>query len=338
MRMKFKLLGLAFASICFVFGAGANPVDKNNYDFNYQFKGQASTNPIQVFDDGKNTFFQFPMDRNTPAIFVESVCGTKVLLNPIKNGNFHVVQNRFAKFILQMANKTSLVEYVGGNTPTFVASNDAHLCSDNPNQGSQINGGTAYSEVKPVLGGFPNHVPGMSAGISDVQNMSNSQVMIAPCDVSFLSPKIRKSLSKANLKKLSELECAKREKITSQNPSMTSTAAQNRALLASKVAMMNAQTNAQSLGAETDPKLRMIEVWEIKSGQSIRQCLDEWRIRAGWEMVWNYDGKFSAQASAKFEGNFESAVRSLVQALPDEMNMKIELTGNKLIYVTGAKK
>jgi hypothetical protein len=79
------------------------------------------------------------------------------------------------------------------------------------------------------------------------------------------------------------------------------------------------------------------EVWEVKQGENVRDILEGWRARAGWEMVWDFDGGFIVQANAKFTGSFQFAVREFINALPKSVNFSVELASNKLVYVSKGK-
>lgn len=54
----------------------------HNWNFNYTFNGDKSIMPIQVFSDGKFTYFEFRNDTPQPAIFaVDSASGDEAVVN-----------------------------------------------------------------------------------------------------------------------------------------------------------------------------------------------------------------------------------------------------------------
>ena len=73
MKMRMKkvsapsILALALLSLTPVHGSGPDRV--GHYDFSYQAAGDNRVRPVQVFDDGKSTFFQFRAGEPVPAIF-----------------------------------------------------------------------------------------------------------------------------------------------------------------------------------------------------------------------------------------------------------------------------
>lgn len=83
------------------------------YDFSYGNRGDRSVAPTQVFDNNKETFFQFSPDKTIPAIFAVSPCDRKVLLSPQARGPYLVVKGVYRKYSLQIGSRISTVEYAG---------------------------------------------------------------------------------------------------------------------------------------------------------------------------------------------------------------------------------
>jgi type IV secretion system protein VirB9 len=80
--------------------------DKLNHDYGY--KGEDSLKPVQVFDDGVFTYFQFGEHQTIPAIFfVDNVIGGKnreQLVNFHHRGNYLVVERVGVQFALRVDN------------------------------------------------------------------------------------------------------------------------------------------------------------------------------------------------------------------------------------------
>lgn len=102
--------------------AGATTDRVGNYDFSYQVTGDQRVRPVQVFDDGAYTYFQFRAGEAVPAIFVEST-GAAVLLVPSVQGPYVRVQSVSGAFLLRMGHGVGRVAYVG-NGRTGVAAGD----------------------------------------------------------------------------------------------------------------------------------------------------------------------------------------------------------------------
>lgn len=76
--------------------------------------------------------------------------------------------------------------------------------------------------------------------------------------------------------------------------------------------------------------------WQVQKGQTLRQVLDAWRKKAGWqEVVWKASNSdFVLEANAKFTGSFLDAVDGLFKAIPPETGIKASVyTSNNLIVI-----
>lgn len=82
-------------------------------------------------------------------------------------------------------------------------------------------------------------------------------------------------------------------------------------------------------------------VFETYRGASLRETLQRWAQAAGWqEVVWKLpaDTDFTLGAAARFQGDFLSATRSLVNALGAEANLRVRFHhANRVVVVEGAQ-
>lgn len=95
------------------------------YDFTYFTNGEPRATPVQVFDDGKNTYFQFRAGEAIPAIF-NFKDGKTNLLVPYFEGPYIRVQETSGRFTLQLGRAQALVIYGGvgrEDTPSIEAVN-----------------------------------------------------------------------------------------------------------------------------------------------------------------------------------------------------------------------
>lgn len=93
-----------------------------DYDFRYVSNGQQSLTPIQVFDNGVNTFIQLHDDKDAPAIFAAGQSGRKLLLSH-KEGQYLVVSGLYAHLIIQKNSNQMADVYYSGPGRTAVFSN-----------------------------------------------------------------------------------------------------------------------------------------------------------------------------------------------------------------------
>lgn len=100
-----RLRNVAAATVLLAFGVTATPAGLQSsasigrYDFGYLPQGDARVKPLQVFDDGERTYFQFRSDSPVPAIFVGN--GREMLM-PFRDGPYVVVAARPREFTLAL--------------------------------------------------------------------------------------------------------------------------------------------------------------------------------------------------------------------------------------------
>lgn len=105
------LAGLALAAALAM--PAAHAVAGNGYDFQYRFGGERAILPLQVFDDGERTYFQWRSTNGVvPAILADTDAGPRAV--PFeRNGPYIVVQGVARGFRLQFGSLVGTVEYQG---------------------------------------------------------------------------------------------------------------------------------------------------------------------------------------------------------------------------------
>ena len=88
-----------------------NPVDplKVNWDYAFSEKCSKEYAPIKAFDDGKFTYFQFPNNTETPAIFIVDKKGHESLANWSMRGKYVVIQRIARQFSMRNGKVVSCV-------------------------------------------------------------------------------------------------------------------------------------------------------------------------------------------------------------------------------------
>jgi len=102
---------------------GASGQRVGQYDFSYLTSGELRATPVQVFDDGKSTFFQFRAGEAIPAIF-NNKDGKVALMVPNFEGPYIRVLETSGRFTLQLGRAQAQVVYGGGgrdDTPSIEA-------------------------------------------------------------------------------------------------------------------------------------------------------------------------------------------------------------------------
>jgi len=111
----FRLLATLLLAIGWNAPAHAgDPARVGDYDFGYLLGGDARAKPVQVFDDGHDTFFQFRAGEPVPAIFAQGA-GAPRLLVPAQEGPYVRVPQLHGRFLLQVGRAQANVVHAGGD-------------------------------------------------------------------------------------------------------------------------------------------------------------------------------------------------------------------------------
>jgi hypothetical protein len=110
------LCGLGAAASLGVGSAIAQGHRVGAFDFGYAVTGDARVLPVQVFDDGVHTYFQFRTGETMPAIFAHEGAQVRLLL-PQPHGPFWRVPDRHGRFVLQSGRARAAVVHLGPDRP-----------------------------------------------------------------------------------------------------------------------------------------------------------------------------------------------------------------------------
>lgn len=109
---KIASAALMCAAIMSYPAVAGNGTRVGSYDFTYASAGEARAQPVQVFDNGINTYFQFRAGTVIPAIFGQ-VGGNLTLLIPVQEGPYVRVEGVFGQFTLQIGAARAEVIHAG---------------------------------------------------------------------------------------------------------------------------------------------------------------------------------------------------------------------------------
>ena len=76
-------------------------IDPAAWNWQYTFAGASTQAPVNVFDDGRHTYFQFDPKTRVPAIFMVHPDETESLVNAVRRGRFLVVHDIGRQFTLR---------------------------------------------------------------------------------------------------------------------------------------------------------------------------------------------------------------------------------------------
>jgi len=89
----------------------------DNLNFAYDTSGSKKTAPLRVFDDGAATYFQFPDQMDTPAIFAMDSSGHESLVNFQVRGRYFVVDSIGQAFALRLGPEKTIIRNTGYKPP-----------------------------------------------------------------------------------------------------------------------------------------------------------------------------------------------------------------------------
>jgi outer membrane protein OmpA-like peptidoglycan-associated protein len=149
---------LAVSGVCLAPATGADSTRVGAYDFSYAATGDVRARPIQVFDDGRNTFFQFRPGESVPAIFTHKA-GVPLLLVPSQEGPYIKVANVHGRFVLQVGRAQADVVHAGAtreDAPLLNVVSNTGLTT--PYVGGPVpDGGRLVASIAPVdVGAAPD--------------------------------------------------------------------------------------------------------------------------------------------------------------------------------------
>lgn len=77
------------------------PPKPEDFNFDYELKGQKNIHPVRVFDDGVVTYFQFDSRNAAPAVFVIGEDGKEEMANTRVSGEYTIADFVAERFILR---------------------------------------------------------------------------------------------------------------------------------------------------------------------------------------------------------------------------------------------
>jgi hypothetical protein len=81
---------------------------------------------------------------------------------------------------------------------------------------------------------------------------------------------------------------------------------------------------------------RVDGTWVARQGQTLRATLEAWGREAGWRIAWRSDHEYTLMASAEFQGTFEDAAGTLIEAFANASPPIFGrfYSGNRVLVIT----
>ncbi len=96
----------------------APPLPPERRNTRYSYTGSRASLPSLVFDDGHFTYFQWPENVSTPALFMIGADGSESIVNYSVRDGYQVVEQTAARFILRNGKEITTVINEGWREPT----------------------------------------------------------------------------------------------------------------------------------------------------------------------------------------------------------------------------
>lgn len=153
-NLSFSRLALALlvVGVSSVPARSADSARVGGYDFGYFLSGDARAKPVNVFDDGRNTYFQFRAGEAVPAIFAAHA-GVPQLVVPTQEGPYVRVPEVHGRFVLQVGRAQANVIHGAGDradAPPITAVAPSGMTTPFTGDGTVPPGGRLVASLSPV--------------------------------------------------------------------------------------------------------------------------------------------------------------------------------------------
>ena len=115
MKLRSTLVGTTLM-LTVIGGVQANIPSLNKlgtYDFSYAYSGDQRAMPVQVFDDGRDTYIQMRPGADLPAILAPDASGEPKMLLPSAAGPYYRIPNVYSAMVLQIGRARVNVVHTG---------------------------------------------------------------------------------------------------------------------------------------------------------------------------------------------------------------------------------
>lgn len=100
--------------------APARKVDSGIRDTGYEYSGKANFRPIRVWNDGRNTFFEF-RNATRPSIFAVNPEAYEISVNTVSRGNIVRVAGVQSEYSLRIGEETVCIRHIKGGMVSSAA-------------------------------------------------------------------------------------------------------------------------------------------------------------------------------------------------------------------------
>lgn len=251
------------------------------YDFSWRLSGDRRAGPLQVFDDGRNTWLQFGLDQPVPAIFARSDQGD-LLLAHRRQGSYVVLDGVWPLLVLRAGGLESQVQRL---TPS----------------------GTAQTGSLPAL-----QADSRGLGLPAAETVPQSSV--AAVDSSLVAAPLREAAATPVAEALAAPVQATPVTTVEDIGEAVANGAEQRAGASPPAPALNVDlaSGAQPPSALTPPR----QTYRVSPDDgNLRRLLAQWAKVSGWTFEaehWAVDVDIPIVGTAEFQLEFDAAVQQLL--------------------------
>lgn len=339
---------------------------KAQYEFGYRSSGEPGLIPLQVFDDGKNTYFKMRTTKVVPEIYLVTDVG-KQPLRILRSSPYLVVNALGAKFEVRYGELVATVVSTAATAPKTVLGAEAALLvptssdrmpSDQPPKATPAPKSN-YGPVNPIEGGGQDvsylertyTIPFLNGkfNLGPAALQTVDVVMAVPGRVDQVTITGREGVDSSD--GIAQLRAyAIRDRLMSLGVSpekiVTKTGISNetsQVLTHSMVSVVWSQAKAKAIeptasGPATTPQNTNTGSTtsykaSVEDG-SVAKTLGRWASQSGWTLVWDASQQPHLTANASYSGDFIKAAAQLLRDVGTAgYELEVEAYSNNVLRV-----
>lgn len=275
-----------------------------SYDFSYRLSGDRRVAPIQVFDDGRQTWLQFAPGQVMPAVFVQQADKGLQLADYQQQGPYLVLQGTAGQIDLRIGDIMARAEYTG-----TVARQPAAVTV--PASAPAVLSPAPHPSVSATHPAQPTAAnPARPTAPASAVNHSINAAAASPAIGGAIAPLASAERAAQGIGPASSASVRRRHEVSS--PGASAVPGANATATAGAAAPLGVPVTAAVSSGEA-----ALEFDAALSDRNMRRVLERWARQVGWTFQpehWTVDVDIPLVGAASFGADFRNAVRGLLAA------------------------
>jgi hypothetical protein len=269
---------------------------EKQYDFRWRLSGDRAVAPLQVFDDGRQTWLQFAPGQTVPAIFRGGARGDQPL-DYRRAGPYVVLDGVWPRLVLRGGGLRGAIERATGGAPAPQSAQASPVSPVSP------------AVAGPAAGPTPSAAGSIHSGAGSIPSATGATASVAGST--------SMGIAQAGTPLAARKPAAAKAGPLAAAPARSAIVS-TRAAAATAVPAPLAQARPGPLSGPVPVKLAgpIAPSYEVgpRDG-NLRQALSRWARSAGWTFEpehWAVDADIPITGSARFDSGFKRSVQDLV--------------------------